>query len=111
MRKVRGWVTLACLAATAVLGACSTYSRQAPAIREALVRDDYETAIKEVEKIDRSGSELLYCYELGTVLHEQGDYAASNAVFERADQLLQELYTKSISRELGAITVSETLLK
>lgn len=103
-------VALAC-AAVAVLGACSTYSRQAPAIRDAMARDDYETAIKEVEKIDRSGSELLYCYELGLVLHEQGDYAGSNAVFERADQVLEELYTRSISREIGAVIVNEGLVK
>jgi uncharacterized protein len=107
----RAWIAVAWLPVIFVAGGCSSYSRQAPAIRDALMRDDYETAIKEVEKIDRSGSELLYCYELGLVLHEQGDYAASNAVFERADQVLQELYTKSISRELGAITINETLVK
>ena len=88
---------------------CSTYSRQSPLIREALLHDDYEKAIKEVEKIDRSGSELLYCYEMGTILHEEGNYALSNAVFERAEQVFQELYTRSISREVGAVLVNEGL--
>jgi hypothetical protein len=111
MRMIRGWAALAGVAVVATLGACTSYSHQAPRIRDALLRDDYEQAIQEVEKIDRSGSELLYCYELGLVLHEQGDYSASNAVLERAEQVLEELYTRSISREIGAITVSETLVK
>jgi uncharacterized protein len=106
----RGWIALALPAAFALAG-CSTYSTQAPLIRDALLHDDYEKAKKEVGKIDRSGSELLYCYELGTVLHEQGDYAASNATFERAEQVFDELYTKSISRELGAMVVNEGLVK
>ena len=111
MRFRPGWIALATLLAVGALSGCSTYSSQSPVIREALLRDDYEGAIKQIEKIDRSGSELLYCYELGMVLHEQGDYSASNAVFERAEQVFDELYTKSITRELGAITVSETLVK
>lgn len=107
----RGLSAIALAGTIAVLAGCSSYSKQSLGIRDALMRDDYETAIAAVEKIDRSGSELLYCYELGMVLHEQGDYAASNAVFERAEQVFDELYTKSISRELGAITISETLVK
>jgi hypothetical protein len=106
----RAWRTFALAAATAVVVGCSTYASHAPLIQEALVRDDYESAIKAVEKINKGNSELLYCYELGMVLHEQGDYAASNATFERAEQVLEELYTKSISREIGALTVSETII-
>ena len=102
---------MALLAVVMAAAGCSSYSQHAPVIREALLRDDYESAIKAVEKIDRKGSELLYCYELGMVLHEQGDYSASNAVFERAEQVFDELYTKSVSREIGAITISETLVK
>ena len=98
------------LALAAVAG-CTSYSRDAPLIREALTRDDYAGALAQIEKIDKSGSELLYCYEKGLVLHEQGDYAGSNQAFERAEQVLEELYTKSISREVGAIIVSETISK
>lgn len=97
-------------AALAVAG-CSTYSAQAPLIRDALVAQDYEKAIKLTDKISKSNSELLYCYELGTIQHEQGDYAASNATFERAEQVFDELYTKSVSREVGAALVNENIVK
>src|SRR5712671_3073461 len=106
----RGWMTLVLPAALAVAG-CSTYSARAPLFRDALIAQDYDKAIKEVGEISRSNSELLYCYEMGTVLHEQGDYAASNATFERAEQVFDELYTKSISREIGAAVVNENMVK
>jgi len=102
---------VALLFALAAVVGCTNYSRQAPLIREAMTRDDFEAALAQVEKIDRSNSELLYCYEKGLVLHEQGDYAGSNQAFERAEQVLEELYTKSISREIAAIAVSETITK
>ena len=90
---------------------CSSYSSRSPLIREALVRADYEAALEEVEKIGRSDSELLYCYERGLILHESGDYAGSNQAFERAEQLLDELYTRSISREIASVTINETIVK
>jgi hypothetical protein len=106
----RGWMALVMPAALVAAG-CSTYSSTSPVIREALVHQDYEKAIKEISKINKSNSELLYCYELGTVQHEQGDYAASNVTFERAEQVFDELYTKSISREIGAAVVNENIVK
>jgi hypothetical protein len=76
-----------------------------------MLRADYETALTEVEKINKSGSELLYCYEKGLILHEQGEHVASNQILERAEQVLDELYTRSISREIAAVAVSETITK
>jgi hypothetical protein len=105
-----GWMTLV-LPAALVAAGCSTYSAQAPLIRDALIAEDYDKAIKLTDKISKSNSELLYCYELGTILHEQGDYVASNATFERAEQVFDELYTKSISREVGAALVNENIVK
>jgi hypothetical protein len=99
------------LPAALVVAGCSTYSAQAPMLRDALEAQDYEKAIKLTDKISQSNSELLRCYELGTIQHEQGDYAASNATFERAEQVFDELYTKSISREVGAAVVNENLVK
>jgi hypothetical protein len=111
MRPIRrAWMTLVLPAALAVAG-CSTYSAQAPLIRDALIAQDYPKAIKLTDKIGKSNSELLYCYEMGTVLHEKGDYAASNVVFERAEQVFDELYTKSVSREIGAAVINENIVK
>jgi len=110
MRLRVEWMALVLPAALLAAG-CSTYSAQSPLIRQAMEAQNYEEAIKLTDKISKSNSELLYCYELGTILHEQGDYMASNATFERAEQVFDELYTKSISREVGAAVVNENMTK
>lgn len=102
-------MTLVVLPATLVVAGCSTYSAQAPLIRQALEAQDYDKAIKLTDKISQSNSELLYCLELGTIQHEKGDYAQSNLTFQRAEAVLDELYTKSVSREVGAALVNENI--
>jgi uncharacterized protein len=105
----RGWMTLVVLPAVLVAAGCSTYSAHSPLIRQAMEAQDYEKAIKLTDKISQSSSELLYCYELGTIQHEKGDYAQSNVTFQRAEQVFDELYTKSVSREAGALLVNENI--
>jgi hypothetical protein len=107
----RGSHAIAPLLAVAVAIGCSSYDRRSLVIRDAMMRADYETALDEVDKIDKSGSELLYCYEKGLILHERGEWVESNRLFERAEQVLDELYTRSITREVAAVTVSETIVK
>jgi hypothetical protein len=102
-------MTLVVMPAALVVAGCSTYSAQSPLIRQALEAQDYEKAIKLTDKISQSNSELLYCLELATIQHEKGDYAQSNATFQRAEQVIDELYTKSISREVGAVLVNENM--
>ena len=88
---------------------CAGYTSYSPLIDEALVHEDYAGALEVVEKISRSNSELLYCYEKALVLRAQGEYAASNETLERAEILLVELYTRSVTRELASLAVSETV--
>ena len=88
---------------------CAGYASYSPQIGEALVHEDYAGALAVVEKISRSNSELLYCYEKALVLRAQGEYAASNETLERAEVLIEELYTKSVTREVASLAVSETI--
>ncbi len=87
---------------------CAGYASYSPLIDEALVHEDYSAALEVVEKISRSNSELLYCYEKAMVLRAQGEYAASNETLERAEVLLEDLYTRSVTREVASLAVSET---
>ncbi|MBE0499809.1 MAG: hypothetical protein IBX47_00075 [Desulfuromonadales bacterium] len=50
---------------------------------------------------------LLYLMERGTLLQRQGEYRESNATFEEADRLSEELYTKSISAGALSFLVNE----
>jgi tetratricopeptide (TPR) repeat protein len=104
-------VTLRRVVIAALLGVtgCAGYASYSSRIDEALVHEDYSAALEVVEKISRSNSELLYCYEKALVLRAQGEYAASNETFERAEVLLEDLYTRSVTREVASLTVSETI--
>ena len=104
-------VSAIALVLAAVLSACSTYHVRSVDIKYSFTQSDYEDALKRIENIDRGTSELLYLYEKGLVLHYQNQYVESNELFERAELLLEELYTKSITRELAALTVTDNIAK
>lgn len=82
-----------------LVGCAGTHSIQEKSY--SLIRNGNATAA--VEYLDASrlaqsrGDRLLYLMERGTLLQLQGDYRASNAAFEEADRLTEELYTKSIT--------------
>ncbi|MDH3198079.1 MAG: hypothetical protein OEO21_07545 [Candidatus Krumholzibacteria bacterium] len=96
-----------CLAALA----CGNYTRRSLDIKRALAEEDYARALEQVEGIDQSSSGLLYLYEKGLILHYQDRFAESNEAFEAGEQLLEELYTKSVTRELAATAVTDNITK
>jgi hypothetical protein len=80
-------------------------------IKRALVEEDFDAALENVEKIGKSSSELLYLYEKGLILHYHDRYAESNEAFERAETVLEDLYTKSVSREAVALLVKDDIAR
>ncbi len=91
------------------VSACSSYVSHSGQIRDALMADDYDRALKTIEDIDHSNSKLLYLYEKGLVLHCRGDFAESSKAFTESELVLEDLYTKSITREVASLAVSETI--
>jgi hypothetical protein len=92
-----------------LLAACSSYVARSGQIREALMADDFGRALSAVEEIDQSNSKLLYLYEKGLVLHAQGDFDSSSRAFTQSELVLEDLYTRSITREAVSLTISETI--
>jgi tetratricopeptide (TPR) repeat protein len=101
----------AILVAVLLLCACATYHGRSAEIKRSLAESDYQETLERIERIDRGTSELLYLYEKGLVLHYENQFAASNEAFERAELLLEELYTKSVSRELAALAITDNITK
>lgn len=91
------------------LCACASYVSRSAQIRDALIADDYDKALKAVEAIDHSNSKLLYLYEKGMVLHCRGDWAGSSQAFSESELVLEDLYTKSVTREVASLAISETI--
>jgi len=87
------WVLLA-------LGCGSTLKVQQQLV-DKMMLDDYPGALALVEEEKKGAfggrNRLLYHLERGMLLHVAGDFAASNAAFEIAKRIGDDLYTESLS--------------
>ena len=97
------------LLAGALASACASYIHQSLALRPLVEQQRFDEALKGLEALDNGSSRLLYLYERGLVLHARGDYGGSNAALDRAEILIGDLYTKSLSREIGSLLTSDNL--
>jgi hypothetical protein len=101
------------LVAAAVLGlavTCAHHPDRMDAVRRLMASQGYEAALREFDKMDRDEGDVLYLLERGLLLHYAGEYVESNDVFERAEVLSEDLYTKSISREAAALVTNDLVL-
>jgi hypothetical protein len=113
--RLRGGATavvpLLIVLAVLVTGGCSTYQTRSILIRQAFEDSNYDSALERIDGINQGTSELLFLYEKGLILHYQNQWEASNELFQRAELLLEELYTKSVSRELAALAITDNIAK
>ena len=83
-----------------------------PRLAFAVVRAPADSVyLPELDRFDNTGSRLLYLYLRGTVLRRRGLWALSNQALDAADQLYEDLYTRSISREAGAFLTGDYLIE
>lgn len=72
------------------------------------VEGRYDTALEKLKAFsDKDVSALL---DQGLVLQAKGNYEESNAAFESAERLIEDLYTRSISKEVLALLASDLAL-
>jgi tetratricopeptide (TPR) repeat protein len=107
---IRRWFFLAVVAG-ALLSGCASQMARSPAVKDYVDRQEFDAALDQIEHIDQGTSRLLYLYEKGIVLHYAGRYTESSAVLEEAERLFDDLYTKSLSREVGALLTSDNVIQ
>ena len=90
-------------------GCAAGYSGLMKGSLKRLERRDYEGALVKLEKPQGKTNKLLYRFEKGLILHYQGAYQASNREFEKAEGLIDKLYTRSISREVAALLTNDAI--
>ena len=93
-----------------VLAGCATYGSKMEEVRLQFSQGKYENALNKLEETKSGSSRLLYLLERGMLLHYADRYEESNDAFEEAEILAEDLYTKSISREAGALFTSDNIL-
>ena len=72
--------------------------------------DDALARLDRSELARSSGSRLLYLMERGLFLHLKGEYRESNVVFDEAEVLAEELYTRSLSAESASLLTNDTVI-
>jgi hypothetical protein len=98
------------LAGILIFSACAPTIQQYPRINQYLLAGDYDSAYKVVRQSKESYAErnaVLYHLDEGTILHLAGRYEESNQTFFKAESLMDELYTKSISKEAASFVISD----
>ncbi len=95
------------LAAVFALSGCATYSSRTADLRPQLAEGDFEAALKTIDTETGSHDRLLTLLERGLVLHYADRYAESNAAFAAAEQLAEDLYTKSVSQGVISLVTSD----
>jgi len=85
--------------AVALLAGCSTYANQSTRIRGHADQGDLEGALAEVRDKAGDDPDVLALLQEGLLSYYVGDYPASTAAFGRADEKIDDQFTKSISRE------------
>jgi hypothetical protein len=76
-------------------------------LRNDLATGDYKRAFATLEKNAPDSPDLPYLYERGLVSHYANEFDASNAAFDLAERIADDLYTKSLSREAAALLASD----
>jgi len=92
-------------------GCGAAYSRYMGGTLKRLGNRDYEAALEKLEKQKPEGqtNKLLYRLEKGLILHYQGMYEESNREFEKAERLIDRLFTRSISREVASLVTNDAI--
>ena len=93
----------------AFMAGCATYSKKAGSMRDSLLAGQVGVALAMAEKEDSAESDVLASLNKGMLRRMAGDYQGSNRILEVAKTQIEELHGASVSEQLGAVTVNDTL--
>jgi len=102
------------LAAALVLCSCANKSMtRYEALAPTLKKEGFEGAIQKVKKEERDlygdNSQFLYHFDLGTLYHYNSDFKQSAQYLDKAEEIYDDLYTKSVTNEAAAIVTNDNV--
>ena len=106
---IRGlrWLLLVCLLNQ---GACAIQQRQINSLADSLQEKGAEQTLLALQKIKpKERDQAQYLLNRGTLYRLSGDIAASTRDLESAKRIIASLQASSVSENLTAVTVNETL--
>jgi len=114
-RRAFPWraAALACGLALVLAAGCTPHRELYPRLDGLARAGKYAEAAQLVEKNRETygeRNEVLYNLDRGVFLHYAGEYRKSNQAFEAAERRLDELFTRSVSGEVGAFLSNDNTL-
>ena len=98
---------LAAAVLLSALGGCATYVERHARLRDDLAGGDYDAALKVIDEGAKGHDRLLTLLERGLVLHYADRWEESNAVFDEAELLAADLWTRSVSQAVISLVTSD----
>jgi hypothetical protein len=92
-----------------VAGGCASYGEQAADTRNEMLAGRIGHALTVVEQEDTDEEEVLASMNKGILRRMVNDYEGSNRIFEVAKKHIEELHGVSVTEQLGAVAVNDTL--
>jgi hypothetical protein len=93
-----------------ILTSCASYTDQTEAVHSSFVASRYTEALEKLEASEikeQSRNELLFMLEKAMILDRMGQLKSSRKLLLDASKKADELYTKSITKEISTYLVSE----
>jgi hypothetical protein len=97
----------------AMIFSCATKVQHYPAINQCLSNQNYEQAlqvIKDNKDAYPKRNAALYYMEEGILAHFALRYKESNESLSRAEQIMDELYTRSISKQTASFLINDNTI-
>lgn len=93
-----------------LLAGCATHGTQRAAVQQALLRRDYATALAALDRKGADPQDVLYLLDRGLLLQYLERFDESNDAFEAAEVRIQDLYTRSLSKQVVSLVTSDVAI-
>lgn len=92
-----------------LLQSCASYSSHATSMRDGLLQGRPDLSLSIAEQKDPDQKEVISSLDKGMMRRINNDFSGSNQILEVAKQEIAQLYGTSITENLAAVTINETL--
>ncbi len=96
-----------------LFSSCAPSIKHYPQVNQYLLIQDYDSAyrlVKEKKKTYARRNAVLYYLDEGIISHFAARYKESNKSLSKAESIMEELYTKSISKEAASFLISDNTI-
>ncbi len=118
MKNIRYIIFAVIIVSLFIFGCASSmksHKVQFAGINEKLISRDYAGAIAQIEsskgKFYKEKEKALYYLDIGMLYHYNKEFKKSNEMLSKAEQAIDELYTKSISRAAVSLLLNDNVLE